>query len=310
LTEHDFRRVPVTTLANGHEVTLPLHTLTGKAGGPRLGLVSGVHGDEPLAVETVRRFVAEAATADLTGTIVAIPVANPYAHMELTRNTPVDGENLNRIFPGNAAGSLTHQLAAKLVELLVGEVDYLIDFHSGGLSACVDYAYLDDATGELSRLYGADLLYRGPGYTGTLTSIAQEAGIPAVVSEFGGASARIEHYLDKGVRGTLNIARHLGMLPGEVVRPAGQRIISDLRVLAPRHGGIMLSDFPPEMLGRQIDQGTVLGRVVSPYTFEELEVLVAPFDPTLLVLTRPAYTNVAPGDYGFMVADGATAVPA
>jgi predicted deacylase len=309
MTEHDFRWVPVSTLANGHEVALPLHRFTGKPGGPRLGIVSGVHGDEPLAVETVRRFLTELGRSELTGSVLAVPVANPYAHMALTRNTPVDGENLNRIFPGNAGGTITHQLAAKLVELFLGEVDYIVDFHSGGMTACVDYAYLSSDE-ELSKVYGADLLYRGPGYVGTFTSMFTEAGIPALVSEFGGASARIEHYLDKGVSGALNVARHLGMLPGEVTRTEGQRIISDLRVLSPKHGGIMLSEFPPDRLGAEIPQGTTLGRVVNPYTFEELEVLVAPFDPTLLVLTRPAYTNVAPGDYGFMVADGATAKPA
>lgn len=309
MTEHTFSQATVTTLANGHEVTLPVHRLTGRPGGPRLGVVSGIHGDEPLAVETVRRFLTEIGNAELTGSILAVPVANPYAHMALTRSTPIDGENLNRIFPGNAGGTLTAQIAAKLVELFVDEVDYVIDFHSGGMTACVDYAYLSQDP-ELSKAHGADLLYRGPGYVGTFTSILQDAGVPALVSEFGGASARIEHYLDKGVRGALNVARYLGMLPGEVVRHPGQRIITDLRVLSPAHGGILLSDFVPERLGEEIPQGTVLGRVVSPYTFAELEVIVAPFDPTLLVLTRPAYTNVAPGDYGFMVADGATAKPA
>lgn len=136
----------------------------------------------------------------------------------------------------------------------------------------------------MSRAYGADLLYRGPGYVGTFTSIMQEAGVPALVSEFGGASARIGHYLDKGVSGALNVARYLGLLKGEVIKTPGQRI--------------------------KIPGGTVLGRVVSPFTFEELEVIRAPFESTLLVLTRPAYTNVAPGDYGFMVAGAAGATPA
>jgi uncharacterized protein len=309
MTEHSFRTVPVTTLANGHEVTLPVHTLTGAVGGPRLGVVSGIHGDEPLAVETVRRFLTELAREDLIGSVLAVPVANPYAHMALTRSTPLDGENLNRIFPGNAGGTLTAQIAAKLVELFAGKVDYVIDFHSGGLTACVDYAYLSQDEG-MSRAYGADLLYRGPGYVGTFTSIMQEAGVPALVSEFGGASARIGHYLDKGVRGALNVARYLGFLKGEVIETPGQRIITDLRVLSPQTGGIMLSDFEPERLGEPIPGGTVLGRVVSPYSFEELEVIRAPFESTLLVLTRPAYSNVAPGDYGFMVADAATATPA
>lgn len=309
MTEHSFTRVPVTTLPNGHEVTLPVHTYTGRSGGPRLGVVSGIHGDEPLAVETVRRFLGEVVNSDLTGSIVSVPVANPYAHMALTRNTPLDGENLNRIFPGNAGGGLTGQLAAKLVELFAGQVDYVIDFHSGGLTACVDYAYLSSDEG-LSKAYGADLLYRGPGYVGTFTSILQEAGVPALVSEFGGASARISHYLDKGVSGSLNVLRYLGMLPGDVAQTAGQRIITDLRVLAPTTGGIMLSEFDPDHLGEAVGEGTVLGRVVSPYTFEELEVIRAPFASTLLVLTRPAYSNVLPGDYGFMVADEATATPA
>jgi hypothetical protein len=37
--------------------------------------------------------------------------------------------------------------------------------------------------------------------------------------------------------------------------------------------------------------------------------VTTPFDPSLLVLVREAVTKVDPGDYGFMVANGATAVP-
>jgi hypothetical protein len=54
----------------------------------------------------------------------------------------------------------------------------------------------------------------------------------------------------------------------------------------------------------------VLGRVIDPATFDELEVLTAPYDPTYLILSRTPVTQVSPGDYGFMVADGATAKPA
>ena len=108
--QHEYERASVATLANGHEVYLPVHRFTGKAGGPRLGIVSGIHGDEPLAVETVRRILTGLGDSDLNGSILAVPVANPYAHMALTRSTPLDGENLNRIFPGNAGGSSLHRL--------------------------------------------------------------------------------------------------------------------------------------------------------------------------------------------------------
>jgi len=306
-----FHIVPVTTLANGHQVTLPVHVVRGDNPGPRLGLVSGVHGDEPMAVETVRRILNTVSqAADFKGEIVAVPVANPYAHMALTRNTPLDGENLNRIFPGTPTGSITQQFAHVLLEIFLGKVDYLIDFHSGGNLACVDYAYIHDDGAELSKAYGTKLLYRGPGYAGSFTSITRDNGIPAVVSELGGGSQRIGHYLRQGVRGATNVMRHLGMLDGPVETTEGQRIVDELVILQPRNGGILLSEVGPDRLGEQVPAGTVLGRVVNPHTFEELEVIRAPFEQSIMVLTRAEYTNVNPGDYGFMVANGATATPA
>ena len=308
MTTHDLKHVPVATLSNGHELTIPLHTLTGSPG-PRVGLVSGVHGDEPLAVETVRRIVQSLAKDDLSGTVIAIPVANAYSHMALTRHTPLDGVNLNRTFPGAHDGTITEQVAATLLDLLTDDVDYLIDFHSGGVLACVDYSYLGSDEG-FAKAYGADILYRGPGYPGSLTSTLQSRGVKTLVSEFGGGAARIEHYLDKGLSGARNAMRYLGVLPGQAEATPGQRVVQTLEKVAPHHGGILLCEYCPDRLGETIAGGTVLGRVVSPFTFEELEVITAPYQESILILTRPSYTNVSPGDYGFMLADAATASPA
>ena len=54
-------------------------------------------------------------------------------------------------------------------------------------------------------------------------------------------------------------------------------------------------------------KGTTLGRILNPYTFEVLEEVKAPFEPSILVLVRESITKVDPGDYGFMVANAATA---
>jgi hypothetical protein len=45
--------------------------------------------------------------------------------------------------------------------------------------------------------------------------------------------------------------------------------------------------------------------VISPYTFEELEVLRAPFAESLIVLLRVTPTRINPGDYAFMAANAA-----
>src|SRR2546426_312539 len=85
-----YEQIPVTMLASGRELFLPLHRLEGQSAGPTLGLSAVVHGDEPLTNEIVRRVLTEIDPAKLRGTILAVPVANPLAFESLTRHTPID----------------------------------------------------------------------------------------------------------------------------------------------------------------------------------------------------------------------------
>ena len=173
-TQHEITHVPVTTIANGHTLELVVHTIHGGAGkGPTLGLIAGIHGDEPLGVETLRRFVTELDPESFAGELVVLPVANAYALQSLTRNTPIDMNNLNRIFPGDPDGMLSEQLAHAIVGQIVPRCDYLIDFHSGGNLATVDYVYLHD-NGGLSESFGCEILFRGPSYGGSLGDYALE----------------------------------------------------------------------------------------------------------------------------------------
>ena len=58
-----------------------------------------------------------------------------------------------------------------------------------------------------------------------------------------------------------------------------------------------------EHIGQVVDEHTLLGRVISPYTFETLEEMRAPFRRSLMILLRGAITKVHPGDYAYMVAN-------
>jgi uncharacterized protein len=270
--------------------------------------MAGIHGDEPLGVETVRRFVDELDADTFRGELALLPVANPYALQSLTRNTPLDMNNLNRVFPGSADGMLTEQLAHAICEHWLPRFDYLIDMHSGGNLATVDYVYLHDE-GTLSRAFGCELLFRGPSFPGSFGDYARDQGVATVVSELGGGQQRNAHYVEKGLRGIRNVMKQLGMLEGEPELPERQVVVDEMTVARPHHGGLMLSELDAHHLGEEVAQGTVVARIVSPYTFEELEVLTAPFDPTILVLVRERVTKVDPGDYGFMFANGASARP-
>jgi uncharacterized protein len=303
--------IPVTRLSNGHDVELVVHVIRGSKDGPKLAMFGGIHGDEPLGTEAVRQVLKQINPDQIAGTIVAVPVANPYAFEAAKRVTPVDGLNLNRIMPGDSEGSLTEQLAAQLARILDDGCTHFIDYHSGGNLACVDYSYVHEAGAEMSRAFGCQILYDHESYVGSATDYALARGIRSMVSELGGGMYNTEYFLDRAVTGSLNVLRTVGMLGGEVSPPRDdQVVVTTLTVLRPRVGGLLQAEVGAGRLGEILPAGTVLGRIVDPYTFEELQVLRAPYDPTYLVLSRSPVSQVSPGDYGFMVADGATAKPA
>jgi predicted deacylase len=306
-TGQDLVRVPVAAISNGHRFELIVHRIAGTATGPTLGVIGGIHGDEPLGVETVRQFLAGLERDDFRGEVIAIPLANPYAFQSLTRNTPLDMTNLNRVFPGDPDGVLTEQLARVIVEQLVPHCDVLIDFHSGGNLATVDYVYMHD-DGPLSRVFGCEILFQSPSFDGTLGDYARSQGVRVVVSELGGGQQLNDHYIAKGVRGARNVMKSLDMLDGEPELPGRQIVVTNMAYMRPHQGGIMLSNVTASQLGGEVPRGFELATIIDPATFEALEVLDAPFDPSLLVLVREPLTKVDPGDYGFIIADGSSAV--
>src|SRR5690606_5995918 len=107
------------------------------------------------------------------------------------------------------------------------------------------------------------------------------------------------------VRGLFNMLRTLGVLPGDPEPPPPQTVLREIAILRPRAGGLLIPEVREP--GRVLAGGTPLGRVVCPYTFEELEVLRAPFERSVTVLTHMTVDKVQPGDYGYMIGNLATA---
>lgn len=298
-----YEEISVTTLASGYRLALPVHRVTGAEPGPTLGLMALIHGDEPLPNVILHRVLTELDPARLKGTVLIMPVANPLAYEYLSRNTPLDMTNMNRIFPGSPNGLLTEQIAHVITTRFISQLDYLIDMHSGGTFPTVDYVYLSKLKPELSYAFGFRLLYDGPGYIGTSSQVAEEQNIPTVVTEIGGGSQLDEVYIERGLRGTFNVMQHLGMLEDEPVVPDNQIVVKEMVVIRPRTGGVLYPEVKLDQLGQVVPEGTVLGRIYSPYTFEELEVITAPFEKNFMILLCQVITRVNPGDYAYMVAN-------
>jgi len=300
-----YRPIHVATLASGMDLVLPLHEIIGDQSGPTLGISAGIHGEEAVGVEIVYRFMQTHDPGALRGRLLVLPVANPFSYAAISRHTLIDGGNLNRVFPGNRDGQLTEQLAFAMTEQFLRTLDYYVDLHAGGAYPTVDYVYILNAE-PLSRAFGSPLLYRAKEMlTGTSVTVTRERNVPSVVVELGGGDVEQTSYVARGLQGLANILKTLGMLPGDPTPPPPQVVLQEITTLRPHHGGLLVPEVTE--LGIEVKGGQVLGRIVSPYSFEELEVLRCPFDRGIMVLTHRTADAVEPGIYAYMVGNLATA---
>lgn len=321
IRERDVTWEPVTIRASGETLQLAIHTLTGSGDGPTLGLFSTSHGDEAYTIQVIRAVLDRIDPRVLRGTIRAIPVGNPIAFESFTRTTGqgmnTDKNNLNRVFPGTPSGWLTEQIAHVISTKFVDGLNYLVDFHCGNLETAINYILVEEGDTPvseksmiLSKLCGTDLIYktRKPEQSGTLSQYAMSLGIPTVIAQLGGNVPNPAQYLERCFTGIQNILIHLGMLDGEIELPAQQFVLEGPRtLLAPRVGGLFIPELGFDYLSKTVPGGTVLGRVISPHTFEELEVLRAVYDKTVLIMLRGVMSRVNPGDYAYILGNGATA---
>jgi predicted deacylase len=235
-------------------------------------------------------------------------VANALAFQNLSRNNPIDMLDINRNFPGDPGGWLSEQIAHVLSTQFVPQVDVHVDLHSGGIFPTVDYVYLFEGSRDLSLAFGSELLFApAHPYQATFAVPARERGIPFFTAELGGGSLLDARYIEKGVRGVTNVLKQLDMLEGDIERPPRQTIVTEMAVIRPRFGGVLYPDVGLDQLGHEVPGGTLLGRVVSPYTFETLEEIRQPFERGYMILLRGAITRVNPGDYAYMVGNAVTA---
>ncbi|MER9146939.1 succinylglutamate desuccinylase/aspartoacylase family protein [Mesorhizobium sp. M0871] len=112
-------------------LSLPVFSLN-KGEGPRLLITGGCHGNELEGPIVARRVIEWLPEAQTCGRIIVVPELNPLAVQASTRNTPVDGVNLNRVYPGRAGGSVTERIADAISRLLLPMADTVFDLHSFG----------------------------------------------------------------------------------------------------------------------------------------------------------------------------------
>jgi predicted deacylase len=243
-------------------VELPCLIARGRSPGPRLIVMAGVHGGEYASIDAAYR-AAETSVEDLSGTLVVLPVVNPAAYFgRSVYVNPVDGKNLNRVFPGDPRGTYSEQLADWLLTELFSAADALVDLHGGDLVEALEpfsiHAAGDPRSAELARAFGLSYQVEGSG-KGTTFAAASAAGVPAIIAEAGGCGERNEGDITLLVEGVERVMEHLGMVSGSAPTPTEPKSVSMAWLTSELNGGWL----PEVTAGQSVRRGQRLGLVTD-----------------------------------------------
>jgi predicted deacylase len=128
---------------------------------------------------------------------------------------------------------------------------------------------------KLAKLFGAPVIIDSTIRDGSLRACGMERGVPILVYEAGEALRFHEVSIRAGLRGVLNIMRHLGMLPPLRKAKAMVPVIADSTswVRAPESGIVSRK----VKLGARVVEGQRLASISDPLGEGE-EGVIAPFD--------------------------------
>ncbi len=278
--------------------------------GPLVVITAGTHGDEgPWGAWAIRKLLDRIPEEDLTGRIRVVPVTNPIAMAGNDRGAHLDSLDLNRVFPGKPEGTHSERLAATIVERCLGEdVDVVVDLHGGG-SWCVNsFAFSFPGDDDLALAADAPFIVKRPPTEGpptSLTAYAASQGARITAWEMGGRSGVEEEWAEHIADGLHRVLALAGTVstPAPPNKVEASAYLEGLGVITPSMGGILLPVLREEAIGTVVDGGTLLGRLVHPATFEELERFEAPYDRTALLLIRNQLMVLNAGDMTYVIGD-------
>ncbi len=297
--------------------TIPYTVVHGARPGPVLVLVAGVHGQEYPPILALERLRTRVEPQSLSGTLVLIHVANMPSYLKRTiYYGPADGQNLNRVFPGKASGSLSERIAWVLTTEVIDRATHLIDIHCGdGNEWLRPYAYWEvtgtpetTAVGkQLVLAFGMDHIViddsrpTDPNTPTYLSYTAIARGKPAISVESGGwarTDAADVVRIERGVAGVLRALKMRPDGPDPVAHPVW---LGRNEVLRSRFTGIFYPEVEPQST---VAEGTLIGRVTD-FFGKTLEEIRAPFAGEVLyvVATPPINAGEPVGFVADRVAD-------
>ncbi|MFY0600100.1 MAG: succinylglutamate desuccinylase/aspartoacylase family protein [Cyclobacteriaceae bacterium] len=236
-----------------------------KEPGPVLLLMGGLHGDEINGIEIVRRIVEKGYNKPLIGTVICMPILNVYGFIHFSRYVP-DGKDVNRSFPGNRHGSLASRVANYMSKDILPDIDYGIDFHTGGADRTnypqVRAVLKDPKNMELANAFHAPFTIDSKYRPNSMRWMANKLGKKILVFE-GGESSRFDEFaIEQGIKGTMRLMKHLGMTAFAEEASHPNLMIKSSTWIRASSSGMFLSEVK---YGQKVERKQLLGFLTDPF---------------------------------------------
>ena len=234
---------------------IPLAIINGESDGPVLCLTAGVHATEYAPIDAVMRIVQTLQPDDLSGALLAVPVANMRMFESRTGFvSPLDGLNLNKVAPGRTSGSISEILAHVLLDEVIGIAQYHIDLHAGDLGEMLlpfaGYALtgdrgMDEQGEALARLYTPHLISLAtpggtvPPFSDGIAFAATRRGVVSIFAESGGNGTLEEADVRIHIDGVRQVMQYLGMIDGTPAANGARVAARDRVVVRASRSGLL-----------------------------------------------------------------------
>ena len=278
--------------------------------GPRVALISGVHGDEMSSIRTVQRVMEQLDPTAMSGTVLAVFDVSRPALVTMQRRWPNTGRgfgliDINREWPGNANGGTASSRHAALVfsQLLAPNADYAIDFHTAATGMdmvdCLLAPMDQPEVRAMAELFPIRQIFDFAGYPGLLAIALADVGIPTFTPEVGAPRIVDQEMIAAFVEGTMNVLKHYGILPGPIGRTGKDTAVfvgDGMHVVAASEGGFVevLVQLDEEVSPGQpvATQRNAFGEVVADYATDtggrvaafRTDATAEPGDPLVFIL--------------------------
>jgi predicted deacylase len=301
----------VLELADGTVIRLPVMIATGAKPGPKLFVDGAIHGWEIVGTEVIRRVLREQLNlADLKGTVIAVPVANPPAFQVKAYINPQDRADVSRAVPGDPKLSQSQRIGAKLWNL-IKESNYYINLHCiEGPS--VPYSEVRGPEGptlnkalKMAEAFGLPITVADPVllkyWPPNAVDLAISSGIPAFMPELAFPSIFMdEDSVRIGTRGLLNVLKFIEMIPGKI-EPQDTKFslpgpLYTNMVTADR-GGIV---HPACHLGAKVAKGDPVVRILNVFG-DEVDTVRSPRDAYVMSFCLNVNQVAGSGDFVAMI---------